>query len=66
MRTNIVLDNKLITEAFKYSDAKTKKDLIHQALHEFISIKKRKNLLDLEGKIQFNALYDYKKMREQS
>ncbi len=64
MRTNIVLDNDLITEAFKYSEAKTKKDLIHQALKEFINFKKRKNLLDLSGQIKFQKNYNYKNMRE--
>ncbi len=64
MRTNIVLDNDLITEAFKYSEAKTKKDLIHQALKEFINFKKRKNLLDLSGQIEFKKNYNYKNMRE--
>ena len=64
MRTNVVLDNKLIAEAFKYSDAKTKKELIHIALKEFINIKRKKNLLDLAGKIEFADSYDYTKIRE--
>jgi len=32
MRTNIVIDDKLLDEAFLVSNAKTKKDLIHEAL----------------------------------
>ncbi len=63
MRTNIVLDENLVKEAFKFTDAKTKKDLIHQALEEFVRNKKRKNLLDLYGKIEFRKNYDYKSMR---
>ena len=31
MRTNIVIDDKLLDEAFSVSSARTKKDLIHGA-----------------------------------
>lgn len=31
-RTSIVLDDKVVSETFKYSKAKTKKELIHEAL----------------------------------
>jgi len=44
MRTNIVIDDDLLKEAFDVSNAKTKKDLIHEALTEYIRIEKRKNL----------------------
>lgn len=64
MRTNIVLNEDLIKKAFKYSKAKTKKDLINEALHEYVIHHQRKNLLDLEGKISFAEDYDYKKSRE--
>jgi Arc/MetJ family transcription regulator len=64
MRTNIVLDDNLVEEAFKYADSiKTKKDLIEIALKEFVKTRKMKNLKDLKGKIQFGEDYDYKKMR---
>ncbi len=65
MRTNIVLDEKLVEEAFKVSHAKTKKELVHQALEEFVENRKRLNLLDLFGKIEFKNSYNYKKMREE-
>ena len=64
MRTNIVLDDNLVKEAFKYSRAKTKKELINQALKEFVENKIRGDLLELEGKIEFSEGYDYKSMRE--
>jgi len=63
MRTNIVLDEKLIKEAFKYSRAKTKKELIALVLKEFVENRRRLNLLDLEGKIEFSKGYDYKSLR---
>ena len=64
MRTNVVLDERLVDEALKLSNAKTKKELIHKALKEFVENRKRLNLLDLSGKIKFAEGYDYKGMRE--
>ncbi len=64
MRTNIVLDDNLVKEAFKYSEAKTKRELINQALKEFVYNRGRRDLLDLEGKIEFAEGYDYKSLRE--
>jgi Arc/MetJ family transcription regulator len=64
MRTNVVLDDDLINEAIKLSGVKTKKDVISFALREFIASRKRGNLLDLEGKIEFQSDYNYKAMRE--
>ena len=64
MRTNIDLDEKMMREALKFSKAKTKKELIHQALREFVENRRRLNLLDLEGKIEFAEGYDHKRMRE--
>ena len=64
MRTNIVLDDKLVEEAFKYSNARTKKDLIQEVLMAFVENRRRLNLLDLKGKIEFIEGYDYKAMRE--
>jgi Arc/MetJ family transcription regulator len=65
MRTNIVLDDELVEEAFKFSQAiSTKKELIEMALKEYVNTRKRKNLKELKGKIKFRPDYDYKKMRE--
>ncbi|MFZ0241580.1 MAG: type II toxin-antitoxin system VapB family antitoxin [Desulfobacterales bacterium] len=63
MRTNIDIDDSVLNEAFSLSTSKTKKDLIHEALREFIRLKKRKDLTDLAGQIQFEKNYDHKKMR---
>jgi Arc/MetJ family transcription regulator len=65
MRTNIVIDDDLVKEAFKYAESiHTKKDLIEVALREFVKTRKMKNLRELKGKILFSEDYDYKKMRE--
>ena len=64
MRTNVVIDDKLIQEAFWLSDAKTKKELIHIALVEFIQNRKRLDLREIRGKIRFTKDYDHKKLSE--
>jgi len=63
MRTNIVLDDKLVKEAFKYSKVKTKKDLVETALKEFVENHRRMDIRELRGKISFQPNYDYKSLR---
>lgn len=65
MRTNIVLDDKLVEEAFSLSGKTTKKELVQEALEEYVAHRRMKNLLDIEGKIEFAEGYDYKEMREE-
>ena len=64
MRTNIDIDDALLKQAFKFSQAKTKKELINQALKEFVENRRRLNLAELEGRIRFVHGYDHKSMRE--
>jgi Arc/MetJ family transcription regulator len=65
MRTNIVLNDELVHEAFKYSKAIfTKRELIEVALKEYVDNRKRKNLKELKGKINFKENYNYKAMRK--
>ena len=65
MRTNIVLNDELVDEAFKYSRViSTKRELIEIALKEYVNNRKRKDLRELRGKIKFIDNYDYKAMRK--
>jgi len=64
MRTNIVLDDRLVKEALRLSRVKTKKEVVNQALKEFVENRKRLNLMDLFGKIEFAKNYNYKALRE--
>ena len=66
MRTNIDLDDTLVEEAFSLTGLRTKKELVHLALCELINTRKKKNLFDLSGRIQFSDGYDHKKLREMS
>jgi Arc/MetJ family transcription regulator len=64
MRTNIDIDDDLLEQAFSVSRIRTKKELIHEALKEFIRLKRRKDLTELAGFIEFHDGYDHKKSRE--
>ena len=64
MRTNIVLDDKLIERALKISGLRTKKDLITIALKEFVRNRSRLDIRQLKGKINFRDDYNYKKLRQ--
>lgn len=64
MRTNIVLDNKLVKEAFHYAPVSTKRELIDLALREFIANHKRRDVRLLRGKVKLREDYNYKLLRE--
>jgi Arc/MetJ family transcription regulator len=63
MRTNIVIDDALLEEAFSVSRSKTKKEVIHEALREFVRLKKRRDLTDLAGRLSFSPGFDHKALR---
>jgi Arc/MetJ family transcription regulator len=65
MRTNIDLDEELLKKAFEVSEARTKKDLVHEALAEYIAMKSRKDLRDLAGRVELSEDYDYKALRSE-
>ncbi len=63
MRTNIVIDDNLLEEAFSISHYRTKKKLIHEALKDFIRLRKQKDLTEIAGTINFYKGFDHKKLR---
>ena len=63
MRTNIVLDTHLLETAFRYTQAKTKRELVDIALREFVENHQRRDVRDLVGKVRLHADYNYKTSR---
>ena len=61
MRTNIVIDDKLMAEAIKLSQLKTKKAVVETGLRLLIQIKKQERIKSLRGKL--NWIGDLEKMR---
>ncbi|GHT48719.1 hypothetical protein FACS189440_12970 [Bacteroidia bacterium] len=65
MQTNVVINDKLVKDAFRYSrNISTERELIEIALKEYVMSRKRKSIKELKGKIKFREDYDYKLMRE--
>lgn len=62
IRTNIVLDEKLVKDALKLTKIKTRRNLIDYALRELLRHEKQKELLKLRGNIHWEG--DLKSSRE--
>lgn len=54
-RTNIDLDDRLVKEGMRIFKCKTKKELIHLALRELLKTEKRKEILKLRGKLEWEG-----------
>lgn len=63
MATNLALDDRLIEQARKAGNHKTKKAAVTAALEEYVKRRKRLALLNLFGKVDFDPQYDYKPQR---
>lgn len=66
MRTNIVLNDELVKEAFRYAHVKTKRQLVELTLTEFIENHQRLDIRELRHVVKLDPTYDYKKLREES
>jgi Arc/MetJ family transcription regulator len=63
VRTNIVIDEKLVREAMKLAKVGTKREAVDMALRRFVQIGKQKKLLELFGTGGVRKDYDYKQAR---
>lgn len=64
MEAKIAIDDSLLEDALSVSGLQTKEELINEALREYIKAKKRKDLTELAGRIDFYQDFNHKKMRE--
>jgi Arc/MetJ family transcription regulator len=63
-RTNVVLDDKLISECQKATKIKTRRALIDYALQELLRHERQKKILELKGKISWEGdLAEWRKAR---
>jgi Arc/MetJ family transcription regulator len=63
MRTNIVLDDQLVKQALKLAKVKTKREVVHVALKEFVESRRRLKILEMFGSDGIDPSYDYKSAR---
>ena len=53
MRTNIIIDEKLIAAAIKATGARTKKEAVELGLRALVQLKKQQTLRGLRGKLKW-------------
>ena len=58
MRTNIVIDDKLMTVALKTSGLKTKKEVVEEGLRLLVKVKNQIKLKQLRGKLKWEGNLD--------
>ena len=64
MRTNIVVDDQLMTQALKLSGFKTKKQAVEEGLRLLIAMKKQESIRQFRGKLAWEG--DLDAMRKDS
>ena len=63
MPTNLAIDDKLIEEARRLGEHKTKKEAVTTALEEYIQHRRQQQILEDFGTVDFDPEYDYKAER---
>jgi Arc/MetJ family transcription regulator len=63
MRTNIEIDNELMEEALKVTGSRTEREVVDLALRELVQRRRRKDMLELVGKVSIREDYDHKAAR---
>ena len=58
MRTNIIIDDQLMSEALLVTGMKTKKQAVEEGLKLLISMKKQEKIRELRGKLQWEGNLD--------
>lgn len=58
MRTNIIIDDKLMEEALKLSKLKTKKAVVEEGLKLLVQIKKQETIKSLRGRLDWEGDLD--------
>jgi Arc/MetJ family transcription regulator len=64
MPTNLAIDDRLLDEARKIGNHKTKKETVSAALSEYVARRKQLKILELFGTIDYDPKYDYKRERK--
>ena len=63
MASNLAINDNLLNNAFIIGGYSSKKETVNTALQEFIQRRKSEELINLFGTVEYDADYDYKKLR---
>lgn len=58
MRTNIVIDDELMSEAMRVAGTQTKRETVDHALRELVARSERLRILELVGKVDWEGDLD--------
>jgi Arc/MetJ family transcription regulator len=61
--TNLAIDDRLLAEAQKVGQHKTKRETVTAALKEYVQRRKQQEILSLFGAIDYDPRYEYKRER---
>ncbi len=64
MQITLNLDESLLEEAVQLTNLGNREELVNLALQELVQSRRKKNLLDLAGRIQLTPDFDYKVLRQ--
>jgi len=64
MRTNIVLDDELVSEAMRITRARTKREVVDRALRELVAHSRQRELKKLVGMDLIDPAYDVREARK--
>jgi Arc/MetJ family transcription regulator len=62
MRTNIVLDDKLVQRAQKLTGIKTKREVVQEALRTLILLREQAEIRNLRGKLRWEGNLDEQRL----
>lgn len=63
MRTNIVLDDRLVKQAMRLAKVKTKREAVDRALRDFVARGRQRDVLELVGQDLIAPDYDVRAVR---
>lgn len=64
MTINLQIDEALIQEALALGNQQTERDVVEQALREYVQRRKQLKVLDLFGMVDYDEDYNYKQQRQ--
>lgn len=64
MTVNLQIDEALIQEALALSNQHNERDVVEQALREYVQRRQQMKILDLFGTIDYDDDYNYKQQRQ--
>ena len=62
-RTNIVLQDELVKDGMELSGARSRRELVHNALTAYVSWLKRRRIKELKGQVEYYDGYDHIHLR---